>query len=468
MVPAVNSMVRKSSKALQLHLYGSGENLYGTEVLQSSGTASLWFRPSTLWSESPPKHRNCISMVPAVNCMVRNSPKAPELRLYGSDSQLYGPEVLQSTATSSLWFRRETPWSGSPPGHWNCISMVLERNSMVRISSKAPELRLYGSDRQLYGPKVLQRTGTPYLCFRRETLWSGSPPEHWNCISMVLAVNSMVQKSSKAPELNLYGSGEKLYSPEVLHSNLTPSLWFRRETLWHGSPPKHRNCISMVPAVNSMVRKSSKALELHLYGSGRQLYGPKVLHSTGTASLWFRSSTLWSESPPQHWNCISMIQTVNSMVRKSSKGPELHLYGSSRQLHGPEVLHSTGTESLWFRLSTLWSKSPPKHRNCISMVPERNSMVQKSSTAPELHLYGSGRQLDGPKVLHSNVTPSLWFRRETRWHGSPPKHWNSVSMVPSINSMIRKSSKGPELHLNGSGRQLYGPKVPQCTGTTSL
>jgi len=43
----------------------------------------------------------------------------------------------------------------------------------------------------------------------------------------------------------------------------------------------------MVPEKNSMVRKSSKAPELRLYGSGEKLYVPEVLHSTGTATLWF-------------------------------------------------------------------------------------------------------------------------------------------------------------------------------------
>jgi len=126
----------------------------------------------------------------------------------------------------------------------------------------------------------------------------------------------MVRKSSTAPELHLYGSGCELYGPEVLHSKVTASLWFRRETLWSGNPPQHRNCISMVPTINSMVRKSSTAPELHLYGPGHQLYGPKVLHSTRTASLWFRRETLWSGSPPGHWNCISMVLAVNSMVLK--------------------------------------------------------------------------------------------------------------------------------------------------------
>ena len=87
-----------------------------------------------------------------------------------------------------------------------------------------------------------------------------------------------------------------------------------------------------------MARKSSKALELRLYGSVHQLYDPKVLQRTGTASLWFRLSTLLSESPPQQRNSISIIPAVNSMVRKSSKAPELHLYGSGRQLYGPKAL----------------------------------------------------------------------------------------------------------------------------------
>jgi len=164
---------------------------------------------------------------------------------------------------------------------------------MVRKSSKALELHLYGPGHQLYGPKVLQSTGTPSLCFRRETLWSGNPPQHRNSISMVPAINSIVRKSSKAPELHLYASGEKLYGPEILHSTGTASLCFRRETLWSGSPPQHQNCISMVPERNSMVRKSSRALELHLYRFGRQLYDPEALHSTGTPSLWFWPSTLW-------------------------------------------------------------------------------------------------------------------------------------------------------------------------------
>jgi len=69
----------------------------------------------------------------------------------------------------------------------------------------------------------------------------------------------MVRKSSKALELRLYGSGQKLYGPEVLQSTATPSLWLQRETLWYGSPPKHWNSVSMVPTVNSMVRKSSTA-----------------------------------------------------------------------------------------------------------------------------------------------------------------------------------------------------------------
>jgi len=242
----------------------------------------------------------------------------------------------------------------------------------------------------------------------------------------------------------------------------------KTETLWSGSPPKHRNSISMVPDRNSMVRKSSKAPELHLYGSGSQLYCSEVLPSTGTASLWLWWSTLWSKSPPKHRNFISMVPAGNSMVRKSSREPDLHLYGSGRQLYGPEVLQGTGTASLWFRPSTLLSGSPPQHRNCISMVPERNSMVRKSPKAPELHLYGSIRQLYGLKVLHSNVTASLWFRRETLWSDSPPKHRNSISMVQTVNSMIRKSSKAPELHLYGSDRQLYGPEVLHSTGTASL
>jgi len=87
------------------------------------------------------------------------------------------------------------------------------------------------------------------------------------------------------------------------------------------------------------------------------------------------------------------------MVRKSSKAPELRLYGSGQKLYGPEVLQSTGTPSLWLR-----------------------------------------QKLYGPEVLQSTATPSLWFQRETLWYGSPPKHWNSVSMVPTVNSMVRKSS----------------------------
>ena len=152
-------MVRKSSKAPQLHLYGSGRQLHGPKVLQSTGTATLWFRPSTLWSESPPKPRNSISMVPARNSMVRKSSGAPEQRLYGSGTELYGPEVLRGTGTASLWLRRGTLWSGSFPGHRNSVSMVPARNSMVRKSSRAPEQRLYGSGTELYGPEVLQSTG---------------------------------------------------------------------------------------------------------------------------------------------------------------------------------------------------------------------------------------------------------------------------------------------------------------------
>ena len=196
---------------------------------------------------------------------------------------------------------------------------------MVRKSSRAPELHLYGSGEKLYGPEVLQRTGTGTLWFRREALWSESPPKHRNCISMVPAVNSMVRKSSKGPELHLYGSGEKLCGPEVLQSTATSSLWFRRESLWYGSPPKHRNCISMVPVVNSMVRKSSTAPELNLYGSGRQLYCPKVLQSTGTSSLWFRRETLRSGSLPENGKCISTVPELNSMIRKSSIEYDLDL-----------------------------------------------------------------------------------------------------------------------------------------------
>jgi len=95
------------------------------------------------------------------------------------------------------------------------------------------------------------------------------------------------------------------------------------------------------------------------------------------------------------------------MVRKSSKALELHIYISGEKLYGPEVLQRTGTASLRFQRETLWSGSPPQYRNFISMVPEKNSMVRKSSKAPELHLYGSGEKLYGPEVLHSNVTASL-------------------------------------------------------------
>jgi len=272
--------------------------------------------------------------------MIRKFPKAPELHLYGSGRQLHGPEVLQRTGTASLWFRRETLWSGSPPKHCNFISMVPERISMVRKSSKAPELHLYGSSRQLHGTEVLHSTGTESLWFRPSTLWSESPPKHRNCISMVPERNSMVQKSSKAPKLHFYGSGRQLHGPKVLHSTGTPSLWFRPS-----------------------------------------LYGPKVLQRTGTPYLCFRRETLWSGSPPEHWNCISTVPAVNSMVRKSSKAPELHLYSSGEKLYGLEFLQGPGSASLWFRPSTLWSGSPPKHRNCISMVPTVNSTVRKSSTA---------------------------------------------------------------------------------------
>jgi len=99
----------------------------------------------------------------------------PELRLHGSGTEHYDPEVLRATGTASLWFRARTLWSGSPPGHGNSVSMVPARNSMIRKSSRAPEQRLYGSGTELYDPEVLPRPGTASLWFRRGTLWSGSP-----------------------------------------------------------------------------------------------------------------------------------------------------------------------------------------------------------------------------------------------------------------------------------------------------
>jgi len=360
--------------------------------------------------------------------MIRKSSRAPEHRLYGSGADLYDPEVLPRTRTASLWFRRGTLWSRSPPAHQNTVSMAPARTSMIRKSSRAPEHRLYGSGADLYDPEVLPRTGTASLWFRRGTLWSGSPPAHQNTVSMAPARTSLIRKSSRAPEQRLYGSGADLSDPEVLPRTRTASLWFRRGTLWSGSPPTHRNSVSRVPAETSMIRKSSRAPEQRLYGSGADLYDPEVLPRTGTASLAFRQRTLWSGSPPAHQNTVSMAPARTSMIRKSSRAPEQRLYGSGEELSDPEVLPRTGTASLGFRQRTLWSGSPPAPRNSVSMVPAENSMIRKSSRSPG--------------------TASLWFRQRTLWSGSPPG--------------------APELRLYGSGAGLYDPEVLHNTTPTPL
>jgi len=321
--------------------------------------------------------------------MIRKSSQHHEQRLYGSSAELDDPEVLPAPGTPSLWFWRGTLWSGNPPNTTNSVSMVPARNSMIRKSSQHREQRLYGSGTELYDPEVLPAPGTASLRFQHGTLWSGSPPTTGNSVSMVPARNSMIRKSSGAPELHLYGSGTELYHPEVLRAPGTASLWFQHGTLWSRSPPQPRNCVSMVPARNSMIRKSSRQRELRLYGSGTELYDPEVLRSPRTASLWFRHRTLWSRSPPEPRNCVSMVPARNSMIRKSSGAPELHLYGSGTELYDPEVLPAPGTASLWFQHRTLWSRSPPQPRNCVSMVPARNSMIRKSSKKSQQPLYSS-------------------------------------------------------------------------------
>jgi len=161
----------------------------------------------------------------------------------------------------------------------------------------------------------------------------------------------------------------------------------------------------MVPERNSMVRKSSTAPELHLYGSGEKLYGPEILHSTRTASLWFRRETLWSGSAPGHWNCISMVLAINSTVRKSSTAPELHLYGSGRQLYGLEKTHTTSTQkghANQHRTTPCWDCS----------IPTRIATQTHKASLPQTHTLSTDMTSGHQTTTQGTVTATL---RYTAW-----------------------------------------------------
>ncbi|XP_075345508.1 uncharacterized protein LOC142403201 [Mycteria americana] len=135
--------------------------------------------------------RKCPSVLRKAHSMGRWSSSSPEVPVGPPERALYGPVVLQLTGSARRSSGTRTLWAGGPPAHRKCPSVLRNAHSMGRWSSSSPEVPVGPPERALYGPVVLQLTGSARRSSGMRTLWAGGPPAHRKCPSVLRNAHSM-------------------------------------------------------------------------------------------------------------------------------------------------------------------------------------------------------------------------------------------------------------------------------------
>ncbi|XP_072704035.1 uncharacterized protein [Ciconia boyciana] len=95
-----------------------------------------------------------------------------------------------------------TLWADGPPAHRKCPSVLRNAHSMGRWSSSSPEVPVGPPERALYGPMVLQLTGSARRSSGTRTLWADGPPAHRKCPSLLRNAHFMGRQSARTEQRN--------------------------------------------------------------------------------------------------------------------------------------------------------------------------------------------------------------------------------------------------------------------------